>query len=249
MGIEAYTERWDRWQRCSLCKQGYHGVVACALGWACWKTYLGRPEANNARCLAMNVLGAGLGAARHGDDALSVYEANLSLLRRIGDTEHNMLIAQGNLACTYEELGRYEEALRLQRAVYSGWLRLKGEEHEDTLREANNYADTLVNLKRFQEAKSLLHNSIPVARRNLGESKETTLMLRWLYAQSLYMDDDATLDDLREAVNTLKDAGRIARRVLGGAHPLTTGIERCLRNARDVLEAREAGHQVLFKRA
>ena len=120
LDIKVQQAKWDRWDMCGLCEQGYHGVVACALGWACWKTYLGRPEANNARCLAMNVLGAGLGAARHGDDALSVYEANLSLLRRIGDTEHNMLIAQSNLACTYEELGRHEEALRLQRAVYSG---------------------------------------------------------------------------------------------------------------------------------
>ena len=28
----------------SLCEQEYHGVVRCALGWACWKTYLGRSE-------------------------------------------------------------------------------------------------------------------------------------------------------------------------------------------------------------
>ena len=28
-----------RWASCSLCEQRYHGVVACALGWACWKTY------------------------------------------------------------------------------------------------------------------------------------------------------------------------------------------------------------------
>ena len=73
--------------------------------------------------------------------------------------------------------------------------------------------------------------------------------MRRVYAAALYMDDDATLDDLREGVTTLEDAEPTARRVLGGAHPLTTGIERCLRNARDVLEAREAGHQVLFSRA
>ena len=28
-------ERWNRWHTCGLCKQDYHGVVACALGWAC----------------------------------------------------------------------------------------------------------------------------------------------------------------------------------------------------------------------
>ena len=48
------------------------------------------------------------------------------------------------------------------------------------------------------------------------------------YAKSLYEDPDSTLDDIREAVTTREDTDRIARRVLGGAHPLTTGIERSL---------------------
>ena len=64
-------------------------------------------------------------------------------------------------------------------------------------------------------------------------------MLRWLYAQSLYMDDDATLDDLREAVTLLEDLAPTARRVLGGSCPVTTYIERDLRDARAALHARE----------
>ena len=52
-------------------------------------------------------------------------------------------------------------------------------------------------------------------------------------------DDGATLDDLREAVTTLEDSERIARRVLGGAHPATMGIESDLRNARAALRACE----------
>ena len=52
-------------------------------------------------------------------------------------------------------------------------------------------------------------------------------------------DDSATLDDLREAAKTLEDVERIARRVLGGAHPLTEAIEDSLQNARDKLRARE----------
>ena len=94
--------------------------MACALGWACWKTYLGRPETNWLRANAMTQLGNGLSEAKQYEDALSVGEAELATARRLSDTEHNMLIMQGNLACTYEELGRHEEALRLQRAVYSG---------------------------------------------------------------------------------------------------------------------------------
>ena len=46
--------------------------------------------------------------------------------------------------------------------------------------------------------------------------------MRSLYTRAIYEDPAATLDDLREAVNMLEDAGRTARRVLGGAHPITT---------------------------
>ena len=63
--------------------------------------------------------------------------------------------------------------------------------------------------------------------------------MRWHYARALYSDGDATLDDLREAVTTLEDAGRIARRVLGGAHPLTMDFADHLRYARAALRARE----------
>ena len=56
---------------------------------------------------------------------------------------------------------------------------------------------------------------------------------------ALYMDPSATLDDLREAVTTLEDLERTARRVFGAAHPLTKGIERDLRGAREILAARE----------
>ena len=49
-----------------------------------------------------------------------------------------------------------------------------------------------------------------------------------VYAGAL-LRPGATLDDLREAVTTLEETTRIARRVLGGAHPTTVGIEGDLR--------------------
>ena len=49
----------------------------------------------------------------------------------------------------------------------------------------------------------------------------------------------ATLDDIREAVTTLEEIERTARRVLGGTHPTTESIELTLRNARTVLRARD----------
>jgi hypothetical protein len=63
--------------------------------------------------------------------------------------------------------------------------------------------------------------------------------MKKIYVDALYSDAAATLDDLREAATTLEDTARLARRVFGGAHPLTEGIEISLRNARAVLRARE----------
>ncbi len=63
--------------------------------------------------------------------------------------------------------------------------------------------------------------------------------MRWHYARALYFDEGATLDDLRKAVTILEDTERIARRVLGGAHPDVVGIEESLRRARAALRARE----------
>ena len=60
-----------------------------------------------------------------------------------------------------------------------------------------------------------------------------------LYAQALCRDANATLDDFREAVTTLEETERIARRMLGGAHPLTVDMEKFLRKSRAVLAARE----------
>ena len=180
----------------------------------------------------MSLLGSGLLYANHQEDALSVQEAELSIMRRIGTSEHNMLIAQSNLAVTYSSLGRKEEALRLRQGVYSGRLELNGEEDEDTLIAAINCAASLRDLERFGEAKSLLRKTMPLARRVLGENHDFTLSMKKSYATALCFDPGATLDDLREAVTTLEDVGRIAQQVLGGSHPFTKRSENEVQNAR-----------------
>ena len=97
------------WHTCSLCEQEYHGVVA-ALGWACWKTYVGRPEMGTRAdpVVAMrhawerfNTMG------KHYEDALPVMEAQLSTMRRRRAPEKDILVAvRVTLASTYDKLGR-----------------------------------------------------------------------------------------------------------------------------------------------
>ena len=100
-------------------------------------------------------------------------------------------------------------------------MKLCGEENRLTLIAANNYALSLCKQNAFEEAKLLMQKCLPAARRLLGKSDETTLRNRLYYAEALYRDDCATLDDLREAVTTLEGTEQIGRRVFGGAHPTT----------------------------
>ena len=81
--------------------------------------------------------------------------------------------------------------------------------------------------------------TITVARRILRENHDLMFRMRLVHANALFEDPAATLDDLREAVTTLEETERTARRVLGGAHPLVPDIENDLRNVRTVLRARE----------
>ena len=163
----------------------------------------------------------------------------MSTMQRFGASGEALLAVQSNLSSVYYSLGRDDEALVIDREVYSGTLRLNGEDHRDTILSATNFVRSLNSLQHFEEAKSLSRKMMLVARRVLGESNELTLKIRWHYATALYLDPAATLNDLREAVTTLEDMERIARRVLGGAHPLTEKIEGALRTSRGVLAVRE----------
>ena len=84
----------------------------------------------------------------------------------------------------------------------------------------------------------------PVPPPLIPSTVDITLIAKQYYAETLYNNVNAgasrrPLDDLREAVTTLDEIERIARRVFGGANPMTIGIERALQESRTVLHARE----------
>ena len=198
---------------------------------------MGRPETDDLRGCAMGALGNGLSAAGDNEEALSVKEAELAMVRRLGVCERTMLGTQSNLAGAYANIRRYEEALPLLRTVYSGYVKLLGEDHANTLIAVLNYARCLLDLQRFEEAKTLMRKTMPMAQRLLVDSHDLMLRMRRTYANALFYPA-ATLDDLREAVNTLEELERTARRVLGDVHPITEGMEDELQDAQDALYAR-----------
>jgi hypothetical protein len=166
-----------------------------------------------------------------------VGEAELSLLRRIGASEDDILTVQTNLASTLYELGRHESSLSMYRDVHADCVRLLGEEHKSTIIASLGRVYPLISLQHFDQAKTFLRKTMPVAQRALGENDDITLSIRLKFAEALYKD--ATLADLREAVTTLEEIERTARRVFGGAHPTTVAIENELRDVRAALGSRE----------
>ena len=54
--------------------------ICCVHGWACWKTYVGRPETHRTWISAMLLLADGLGitSVRHYEEARAVYLAGLA---------------------------------------------------------------------------------------------------------------------------------------------------------------------------
>ena len=132
-------------------------------------------------------------------------------------------------------LGRYDEALRMRREVYSGTYRIYGEDSYDALVETLNLALVLRDTGNNPEAKELLRTRIPVAERSLGREHYIYFRLRWTYANSLCDPADATLDDLVRAEALLDDTYTRFRRVMGDGHPDTAKIHSCLLDARRVL--------------
>ena len=106
----------------------------------------------------------------------------------------------------------------MRRDVYSGRLKLNGEEHRDTLREAGNYANSLISVKRFEKAKALLRKVVPVAQRVLGTEDEETLSLREDLCVAI-LDGESSAEEKRGARRTLEEVAGVMRRVLGPVHP------------------------------
>ena len=138
---------------------------------------------------------------------------------------------------SYYHLGRIEEALRLQREVYTGWQILS---LSSQLREAvgdcltisvGNLTELLVAAREFEEAQSLAREELPAIIDRHGPDGSLTLEVRTWYARALFLEGE----DLSEAATILEDVWRRSRRVLGEAHPET---ERARKFLEDVRSAR-----------
>ena len=222
---KVFAERWARWHTCSLCGQGYHGVVYCALSWAQWKTYVGRPEEDWNRRLAHAQLGSGLYAGGRFAEALVVFESYLAYQQRniqIYDT----LGSQENIANCYWKLGRQDEALDIHRRVFTVRHARCGDGRTldlETIEAAVNLSTSLQLLERHDEAARLLRPLMPGVHRALGSEHEQAIKLCRILGAALTHSSDSK--DCDEGLSLLKTTLRTARQVLGPNHPNTLTLE------------------------
>ena len=191
----------------------------------------------------MTVLGNGLFETGQHEEALSVEEAMLSTLRRIGASEEEMLPVRTNLAYTYARLGRNDEALAMQRQLHSSEIRINGPTQESTLIAALNLSTSLVDAGNFAEARAFTRDQMELARLSVGADHLTTLNFQWGYSRAFTLDRDASAEQLAEVVTILAKAVKTAEQVLGREHPNTGSIRRELALARLEIASRR-GHAV-----
>ena len=155
---ERATARWRRWEKCSLCEQNYHGVVACALGWACWKTYVGRPEDDVIKRMAMTQLGTGLHNAEHYEDARAIFLAAIDSGRTSSNPVIILDLLRG-LATINRALDRRDEELDNLREFYAKTEVAYGRRNEQTYAAAFRLGEVLLEQYYVREALQFLRET------------------------------------------------------------------------------------------
>jgi len=117
-------------------------------------------------------------------------------------------------------------------SVRVGELDIQSEDADpETINAALNFGRALYKDGDFSELKEVLRALLSVQ----DVQGLHGLQLRWLYASALRDAENATLDDLVEAVETLDDVSQKWRRMLGPQHPDYPAVENALNRTRKAL--------------
>ena len=227
-----------KFSKCFDCGQFFHGPLFLALGWAAWKTYLGRPETDVIRYGSLDMLGGALQKSRP-EEALPLLQAALALNRRYFSSHDALAYGTEKKLCVcLDALERGDESHIIKREIYDRRVATLGVSDERTITSAMHVSASSVSLLRWDECKTFTRNQLPTARRSLGADHENTLKLKALLASSLCLDPENTRNDLRlnqygrwqpvfdldtgddilEAQTILQDVVQRQRRIFGQGH-------------------------------
>ena len=98
-----------------------------------------------------------------------------------------------------------------------------------------NVCVSLLTLHHYAEARSLLREHLPIARRVMGRDDPVTFTMTETLAQSLFQQGAAPRDDMLEAAEIFTEHLQRLRQVLESAHPITQRVKRNLERIRECL--------------
>ncbi|KAJ7690978.1 hypothetical protein B0H17DRAFT_1288299 [Mycena rosella] len=133
-----------------------------------------------------------------------------------GEDHPDTLIAMGNLALTYHQLGQLKDAEKLEVVVLEKRRRILGEDHLETLWAMGNLAWTYHQLGQLKEAEKLEVVVLEKRRRILGEDHPETL-----HAMGNLALTYNKLGQLKEAEKLEVVVLEKGRKILGEDHPAT----------------------------
>ncbi|KAJ7657078.1 P-loop containing nucleoside triphosphate hydrolase protein [Mycena rosella] len=150
-------------------------------------------------------------------DAEQLQLAALEDRRDILDEDHpDTLLAMGDLASTYYQLGQLKEAEELGVVVLEKWRKILGEDYPDTLHAMGNLASTYRQLGQLKEAEELEVVVLEKQRKILGEDHPETLHAMGNLASTYHK-----LGQLKEAEELEVVVLEKRKKVLGEDHPDT----------------------------
>jgi hypothetical protein len=105
---------------------------------------------------------------------------------------------------------------------------------------ASGMANTLLDLNRQGEARSIFREQIPIARRILGPAHRTTLGMISNLTIAVCSDEGTSRDDFVEAMTLQEEAVGVLCQVFGGSHPITLQAKHNLAKAQADLLRRDS---------
>jgi hypothetical protein len=136
--------------------------------------------------------------------------------QQLGQDDHHTLWAANSLAVSFQMMGRFAEARRLNTDTLARRRRVLGDDCPDTLISANNLALDLYELGNYRGAREIDEDVLARRGRVLGDDHPDTLV-----SASNLAKDLRELDDLQAARELDENTLARRRRVLGDDHPDT----------------------------
>ena len=163
---------------------------------------------------------------RHYNSAIEHHQRAIEILERLeGRLSAETIAAVGGLGQTYDFAGRPAAALPFLRDAHDRAVKALGD-NDDTMIQANNLANVLRQLQRFDEAEPLDRSALTWRERNLGPADGSTLISRKNLALDLI-----GLDRQKEAMELYRQIVATLERERGPDSPMTMD----LRLERDML--------------